>query len=87
MAEKNIEMKQWNGSAWDFLYPTTLWSNIKNIAITAAQIPQHSASKLDDGTVTLAKLAQAVKDKFVPKNLYGTGNPPALENGQAYFQY
>ena len=87
MAEKNIEMKQWNGTSWDFLYPTTLWANIKNIAITAAQIPQHSGNKLIDGTVTLAKLAQEVKNYFARKNLYGTSNPPTLEDGQAYFQY
>jgi len=80
----NIQIKRYNGSAWDALYPKTTAENIISGTLNAARIPSLAASKITSGTFDAARIPNLDASKITTGTISVSRLPASVIGGMQF---
>ena len=80
----NIQIKRYNGSAWDALYPKTTAANIISGTLDAARIPSLAASKITSGTFSADRIPNLDASKITTGTLSVSRLPASVIGGMKF---
>ena len=80
----NIQIKRYNGSAWDALYPKTTAENIISGTLSAARIPSLAASKITSGTFDAARIPNLDASKITTGTISVSRLPASVIGGMKF---